>query len=100
MHICRRNTDSIPYFRRSDGPKLPEGRVKFGAWLDNITLEIEGDKRTYTLKITDRSEAFTDASNKSLEPTAGRRVTSLFMTKTPSLRATLGLASGDSAPSR
>jgi len=40
------------------------------------------------------------ASNKSLEPTAGRRVTSLFMTKTHPLQVTLALASGGSAPSR
>jgi hypothetical protein len=40
------------------------------------------------------------ASNKSLEPTASRYVTSLFMTKTFSLQAPLALASGGSAPSR
>jgi hypothetical protein len=38
--------------------------------------------------------------NQSLEPTVGRRVTSLSMTKTRSLQATLALASGGSAPSR
>ena len=74
--------------------------MKFGAWLDNTMLNVEGEKRTYTLKITDHSAAFTNASNKSLEPTAGRRVASLFMTKTRSLQATLALASGGSACSR
>jgi hypothetical protein len=40
------------------------------------------------------------SSNKSLEPTAGRRITSIFMAKTHSLQAMLAVASGGSAPSR
>jgi hypothetical protein len=39
-------------------------------------------------------------SNKPLEPTAGRRIASLFITKTRLLQARLALASGGSAPSR
>ena len=46
------------------------------------------------------NKELTEQPNQSLEPTAGRRIASLLMTKTPSLQATLALASGGSAPSR
>ena len=59
LHVCRLNTISIPYFRQVDGPTLPEDRVKFGVWLDNTTLQVQGEKRIYTLKITDHQAAFT-----------------------------------------
>jgi hypothetical protein len=58
MHVCRLNTVSIPYFQRTEGPKLPENIVKLGAWTKDTTLNIEG-RKVYTLKITDDRAAFT-----------------------------------------
>jgi hypothetical protein len=59
VHVCRLNTVSIPYFQRTEGPKLPEDIVKLGAWTNDTTLKIEGEKKVYTLKITDDRAAFT-----------------------------------------
>ena len=59
MHVCRLNTVSIPYFQRTEGPKLPEDIVKLGGWPNSTTLKVEGEKNVYTLKITDERAAFT-----------------------------------------
>src|SRR5437868_6620174 len=59
MHVCRLNTLSIPYFQRTEGPKLPENIVKLDAWTDGTTLKVKGEKKAYTLKVTDDRAAFT-----------------------------------------
>ncbi len=59
MQVCRLNTVSIPYFQRTKGPKLPEDIVKLGAWRNDTTLNVEGEKKAYALKITDDRAAFT-----------------------------------------
>jgi hypothetical protein len=59
MHVCRLDTESIPYFRRTEGPKLPEDTVRLGAWTSNTTLKVESEKKVYTIKITEDSAAFT-----------------------------------------
>jgi len=58
IHVCRLNTLSIPYFQRTEGPKLPEDIVKLGAWTNDTTLDVEGEKKTYTLKVTYEHAAF------------------------------------------
>jgi hypothetical protein len=62
----------------------------------------KGEITIFTVETSDkieRVEVFI-TPNQSLEPTAGRRASSLFMTKTLSLQATLALASGGSALAR
>jgi hypothetical protein len=59
MHVCRLDAESIPYFRRTEGPKLPENIVRLGEWTNSTTLNVKGEKQVYTLKITDDRAAFT-----------------------------------------
>jgi hypothetical protein len=59
MHVCRLNTISIPYFQRTEGPQLPEDRVTLGIWTNATALTVKGEKKDYSLKITDERAAFT-----------------------------------------
>jgi len=64
-----------------------------------LCLAISTQERKHRLRSDSKAE-MRRRPNKSLEPTASRRIASLFMTKTRLLQAALALASGGSALSR
>ena len=59
MHVCRLDTESIPYFHRTEGPKLPEDIVTLGGWTNTTTLNVKGEKKVYSIKITDERPSST-----------------------------------------